>query len=194
MSPGFRLLPFILQVPCAALLAGDGVTDAPAGVAGSGGTTFEGRVVPFLATYCTGCHGGEKKTADLALDKYRDEPSVTLDREVWEKVHKMLLRHEMPPSKRPQPSEVERSAVVGWIQSTLSKIDCTGQVDPGRVTIHRLNRAEYRNTVRDLVGIDYAPAGEFPADEVGYGFDNMGDVLSISPLLVERYVDAADAI
>src|SRR5439155_23098520 len=66
--------------------------------------------------------------------------------------------------------------------------------DPGRVTMRRLNRAEYSNTIRDLVGIDFDPGDELPADDVGYGFDNIGDVLTISPLLMERYLAVAEAI
>ena len=72
--------------------------------------------------------------------------------------------------------------------------DCSGPRNPGRVTLRRLNRTEYNNTIRDLIGVDFKPAGDFPADDVGYGFDNIGDVLSLSPLLLERYLAAADTI
>ena len=81
-----------------------------------------------------------------------------------------------------------------WIEITLAKVDCTKKKDPGRATIHRLNRAEYNNTIRDLVGVDFQPAEDFPSDDVGYVFDNIGDVLSLSPVLMERYLTAAESI
>ena len=100
----------------------------------------------------------------------------------------------MPPEDRPQPSEAEFDALTGWIQAELQKGQCGGPVDPGRVTIRRLNRAEYNNTIRDLLGIDFRPADDFPSDDVGYGFDNIGDVLSMPPLLLEKYMAAAEKI
>src|SRR5207249_614593 len=101
----------------------------------------------------------------------------------------------MPPKKKMlQPTKEEREFVVAWISNSLTRLDCTSPKDPGRVTIRRLNRAEYNNTIRDLVGVDFKPADDFPADDVGYGFDNIGDVLSVSPLLLEKYLSAAEAI
>ena len=81
-----------------------------------------------------------------------------------------------------------------WIKSALKADDCGRTFDPGRVTIRRLNRAEYNNTIRDLVGIDFHPADDFPSDDVGYGFDNIGDVLSMPPILMEKYLAAAETI
>src|SRR5439155_19917586 len=80
------------------------------------------------------------------------------------------------------------------IARTFEAADRAGQADPGRVTVRRLNKTEYANTVRDLVGVDFNPAEDFPADDVGYGFDNIGDVLSLSPILMERYLSAAESI
>ena len=100
----------------------------------------------------------------------------------------------MPPDDHPQPSEQEIDALRTWVDAELSKIDCGGTVDPGRVTIRRLNRAEYDNTIRDLLGVDFHPADDFPSDDVGYGFDNIGDVLSLPPLLMEKYLAAAETI
>src|SRR5262249_1633226 len=93
-----------------------------------------------------------------------------------------------------RPSNTEVEMALRGIETTLAKFDCTGPRNVGRVTIRRLNRAEYNNTIRDLVGIDFKPAADFPSDDVGYGFDNIGDVLSLSPLLLEKYLAAADAI
>ena len=81
-----------------------------------------------------------------------------------------------------------------WIDLTVNQADCSGPLDSGHVTLRRLNRNEYRNTIRDLVGIDYVPATGFPADDVGYGFDNIGDVMSLPPLLMEKYLAAAEEI
>ena len=100
----------------------------------------------------------------------------------------------MPPKNKPQPTKEEKEFLIGWIENSLTKVDCTAPKDPGRVTIRRLNRAEYNNTIRDLCGVDFKPADDFPADDVGYGFDNIGDVLSFQPILLEKYLAAADKI
>src|SRR4051812_43484186 len=101
----------------------------------------------------------------------------------------------MPPSKRSaQPSDAERKLVRDWVAQSQAFIDFSGPRDPGRVTIRRLNRVEYNNTIRDLLGVTgFAPAADFPADDTGYGFDNNADVLTMSPLLGEKYLAAAEA-
>ncbi len=162
-------------------------------------TSFQGEIIPLLKKFCLECHGSEKAKADLSFEpyltlRYAGDGGVTRDRKVWERVLKMLEESEMPPAKKPQPSADERQKAVGWIRTELARFDCKGAVDPGHVTLRRLNRAEYNNTIRDLTGIDFHPAESFPADEVGYGFDNIGDVLSLHPLLFEKYLDAADEI
>ena len=98
----------------------------------------------------------------------------------------------MPPQGSDQPTDATRKKVVQWIE--LSGKNLCELQDPGRVTIRRLNREEYNNTVRDLIELDLHPADDFPSDDVGYGFDNIGDVLSVSPLLMEKYVTAAEKI
>src|SRR5467141_3600540 len=156
----------------------------------AGDASFQTRIKPLLSKYCLGCHG-EKKKGDLDLRVYADEASVLRDRKTFAKVIKNLQAHEMPPEKKPQPTPEERELIAAWIQSEIFKCDCD-HPDPGRVTIRRLNRAEYNNTIRDLMGIDFQPAGDFPADDSGYGFDNIGDVLSLSPVLMEKYLAAAE--
>jgi mono/diheme cytochrome c family protein len=156
--------------------------------------TFTKQVTPFLATHCTKCHSGTRARAGLALDKYKDEATAQKDRNVWERVAQVLRAHEMPPPRRPQPKADEIQAVTAWIDGVLATNICTGQKDPGRVTVRRLNRAEYNNTIRDLVGVPFQPAEDFPADDVGYGFDNIGDVLTLPPLLMEKYLAAAEQI
>ncbi len=158
---------------------------------------FQKEVVPFLAKNCLSCHSDEDRMADLSLAKYKDDLSLQKDRRVWENVISLLRKHEMPPIDEPQPNIDERTAVIESIEDILASLDCgkPGHVpNAGRVTIRRLNRTEYNNTIRDLVGIDFKPAADFPADDVGYGFDNIGDVLSFSPLLAERYLIAAESI
>src|SRR5262245_48220381 len=100
----------------------------------------------------------------------------------------------MPPDEEPQRPEHQRQAVAAWLARELARIDRVTPPDPGRVTARRLNRAEYNNTVRDLLGVDLRPADDFPQDDSGYGFDNIGDVLSLSPALMEKYLTAADRV
>jgi hypothetical protein len=154
--------------------------------------SFQKDVQPLLGRYCYGCHG-EKKKGDLDLRVYTDERSTAGARRVFEKVLKNLQAHEMPPENKPQPTPAERDLITTWVASCFFPCDCA-HPDPGRVTIRRLNRAEYNNTIRDLVGADLKPADDFPADDSGYGFDNIGDVLSLSPVLLERYLTAAGKI
>jgi hypothetical protein len=124
----------------------------------------------------------------------RDAASLEKDRDLWETVTQRLQLGEMPPPKQPQPTMEEKKAVVAWLNGELLKANCIGAPDPGRVTLRRLNRTEYANTIRDLIGVDYGVNDDFPADDVGYGFDNIGDVLSLSPLLFEKYLGAAERI
>src|SRR5262245_16995204 len=155
---------------------------------------FERDVAPLFAKYCVTCHGGKTPKGDLSLEKFKDELEEVKHPDIWEKVSQNLRAGDMPPKDKPKPSAAEMDRILKWIDTATVKVDCTKPHDPGRVTIRRLNRTEYRNTIRDLVGIDFKPAEDFPADDVGYGFDNIGDVLTLSPLLVERYLDAADQI
>jgi hypothetical protein len=99
----------------------------------------------------------------------------------------------MPPPDEARPSDDEREQLFKWIESDVFRID-PNNPDPGQVTLRRLNRVEYRNTIRDLMGVDYDTTDEFPADDSGYGFDNIGDVLTLSPLLLEKYLQAAERI
>ena len=116
------------------------------------------------------------------------------DRPVWEAVAKKIKAAEMPPKRRPRPTEDEVSKVVAWIDAAVFGLNEGKGRDPGRVTMRRLNKVEYNYTVRDLVGIDLDLADAFPADEIGYGFDNISDLLSIPPLLMEKYLTAGEKI
>ncbi len=156
--------------------------------------TFSTTVRPLLARHCIGCHNEKLRTGGLALDHYRNAGSTHLDREVWEKVLKRIRGGEMPPPGNRKPDPAQARAMARWIEGRLAWFDRTLPPDPGRVTAHRLNRAEYNNTVRDLLGVDLRPADDFPIDDSGYGFDNIGDVLSLSPVLMEKYLGAAEKV
>jgi len=176
----------------AALCAATGFDDRC--VAEEGEAFFADHLQPFLQKYCIGCHSGEEPKADFALDTYHDTAALRRDRDQWSTVVEYIEAGIMPPAAKPQPTADEVAVVSAWVNGQLARIGAGAQRDPGRVTIRRLNRAEYNNTIRDLIGIDVQPADEFPSDDVGYGFDNIGDVLSLPPLLMEKYLAAAEKI
>lgn len=153
---------------------------------------YRKEIQPLLDHYCYACHG-EKKKGDLDLRVYRHQSDADKNRTVFEKVLKQVRTQEMPPEGKIKPSERERERLIQWIESVVFKCDCK-HPDPGRVTIRRLNRTEYNNTIHDLLGVDLKPAEDFPADDIGYGFDNIGDVLTLPPVLLERYLAAAEKI
>jgi hypothetical protein len=155
--------------------------------------SFRGQVIPFVNKYCVACHGPKKAKGGVKLTEVLDEASLTREPQLWDKVVKLVRAREMPRrGRKPTPAEIE--AITGFLDARLAKLDCKLRQDPGRVTIRRLNRIEYDNTIRDLVGVRFHPAKDFPADDVGYGFDNIGDVLSLPPLLMEKYLAAAEDI
>jgi hypothetical protein len=158
------------------------------------GDRFASSVAPFVAKHCFTCHGNGKNKGEVALDQDHTEQDLLEDRDLWENVVAMVESGKMPPKKQPRPSQEEIKSALGSIEAVLASFDCTGAREPGRVTLHRLNRAEYNNTIRDLLGVDFQPAADFPDDDVGYGFDNIGDVLTISPLLLEKYLTAAEGV
>ncbi len=155
---------------------------------------FKARVAPVLTKYCAGCHGGAKPKGELDLAKFPDTASILAARPKWEALLEAVEAGDMPPKGKPRPEKDEAATVVAWLQSLLTSTDCAAINDPGRVTLRRLNRAEYNNTVKDLTDVDVRPADDFPSDDVGYGFDNIGDVLSIPPILFEKYMAAAEQI
>lgn len=157
-------------------------------------TDFSKNGALFLEQYCFSCHAGDQPAAELSLDSYVDNHSLIKDREVWDRVLDMVETTQMPPEDNEQPSVEELESFVAHIEAIFEHAARTAKPDPGRVTVRRLNRVEYKNTVRDLLGADFNPTENFPADDVGHGFDNIGDVLSMSPLLMERYLEAAEAI
>lgn len=181
---------------------------APNGAAGPGGVKtelaaaeppkpdpFETKLQPFVKSFCRDCHDGAEAQAGIDFAKWtHPDAIITGNREHWEKILAMIEIGAMPPPDADQPSKETRQEIVAYLEDKLYNLDCDLIDDPGRVTVRRLNRTEYNNTVRDLLGVKFRPADDFPSDDVGYGFDNMGDVLSLSPLLMEKYLDAAEQI
>ncbi|CAN5281292.1 hypothetical protein BH23VER1_BH23VER1_00720 [soil metagenome] len=178
-----------------ALVAGQEDAPLPPDVAAQAPLDFRQHIEPIFLEYCFDCHGDGETEGELSLD-YADSESLEAfvnDRHKWGAVWENLRTHTMPPSRKPQPTDDERELVAAWIQGQVFGIDCDNP-DPGRVTIRRLNRNEYRHTIKDLFDVDYDTDENFPADDSGFGFDNIGDALSLSPLLMEKYVSAAEDI
>ncbi len=161
--------------------------------ASSAPVDFAKDVKPLLETYCFKCHGGGKKKGGFDLEKFLPAPTAATHEKDWGAVLDNLRTGEMPPDDAKQPTLPEREKMMKWIDLAVFATD-PDHPDPGRVTIRRLNRVEYNNTIRDLVGVDFQPADDFPADDSGYGFDNIGDVLSLPPVLFDRYLTAAEKI
>lgn len=152
---------------------------------------FDAGVLPLLRKYCFSCHGGAAPTGGFALDLVTSVQQVRGDAARWRRLREHVATGHMPPPGVPQPTAAERRKITDWVGALLGARKAG---DPGRVTIRRLNRSEYNNTVRDLLYLSVAPAEDFPSDDVGYGFDNIGDVLTISPLLMEKYIAAAERL
>lgn len=165
-----------------------GAADAPA--------SYDAQIRPLLNTYCGKCHGMEKPKEGINLVRFNDLPSIYKEPKLWRTVLTQLNERAMPPENKPQPTEAERALLIQWIQHTLDNPDPSAFAkDPGRVTMRRLNRFEYNNTVRDLFDVVARPAESFPADGAGGGgFDNNADTLFIPPILLEQYLAAADVV
>lgn len=152
---------------------------------------FETRVRPLVNRYCRACHHAGNPTAGVALDGLKDAAAVGGNVDLWERVFRKLRTAEMPPPNAPKPAAEERAFVAEWIESELDRA-AAARPSPGRPGIHRLNKAEYNNVVRDLLAIDFDAGADFPADDAGYGFDNIASALSLPPLLAEKYMKAAE--
>jgi hypothetical protein len=147
-------------------------------------------VLPLLRKYCAECHTVDSSEGRWAFDRYARHTDLIADQKAWGNAQQLVTNHIMPPHGEPAPSALERQKILDWIDQAVFYVD-PQRPDPGRVTLRRLNRAEYNNSIRDVFGIETQPANQFPADDAGYGFDNIADVLSISPLHFEKYLAAA---
>jgi mono/diheme cytochrome c family protein len=157
---------------------------------------FQQNVLPVLAKSCLGCHNDKALAGKLSLEPLRDPATTATHTAIWQSVLEKVSAGAMPPPTAKPLTDAERAAVIGWIKTLpgLTAGTTTGEPMAGRVTARRLNRVEYNNTIRDLLGVAARPADEFPVDDSGYGFDNNGDVLSVSPMLMEKYMQAAEKI
>jgi len=154
--------------------------------------SYESSVVPILRQTCTQCHNETNASGGLNLKPLDRRESFTSQRGVWEAVLRKLKAGEMPPPSAPKPAGLASMATV--IERELDRLDQNVKPDPGRISARRLNRTEYRNTIRDLLGVEFQVTQEFPTDDSGEGFDNIADVLTVSPLLAEKYLSAAERI
>ena len=146
----------------------------------------------FLDRYCTACHNERLRTAGLLLDA-ADVRHVGAGAETWEKVVRKLRSGAMPPPGRRRPEPAALDAFATWLETELDR-EAAARPNPGRVADHRLNRFEYGNAVRDLLALEIDPEELLPADESDHGFDNIAEVLSMSPALLGRYLFAARRI
>lgn len=162
--------------------------------------TFEKVVQPFFANNCYECHNEDRHTAGLNLEALNTLAAFSKDPVVMKRILDRLQAGQMPPAQQPRPKPEDVSAVTDWLTKQTSPALTEKKAMPladlavAHVTVRRLNRVEYNNTVRDLLGVDLRLSDEFPQDDSGYGFDNIGDVLSLSPVLMEKYLAAAEKI
>lgn len=148
----------------------------------------------MLDDFCSRCHNDTDRIADLSFEDLRNRDVLRGDHaEEWEKILRRTSLNEMPPRNKPQPDPAARAAFVQWLQGSLDGY-AAAHPDPGRATLRRLNRVEYANAVRDLLGLQVDFSRELPQDNSGYGFDNIADVLSVSPTLMDRYVAVAGKV
>jgi hypothetical protein len=178
MGWGPRAVTLILSV-CAVLPA----ADLP---------TFEKTVAPVLTKSCSPCHNESLASGGMNIAQFTQVASLTKSRDGWDIILRKIRAGEMPPKGIPRPAQMD--SVIQYLQDEFEKADRSLKPDPGRVTARRLNRAEYSNTIRDLLGVEFHAEQNFPTDDLGNGFDNIGDVLTISPVLMDRYLAAAGRI
>ncbi|MEX1042208.1 MAG: DUF1592 domain-containing protein [Pirellulaceae bacterium] len=156
---------------------------------------YEQRVLPLLERHCVDCHGASKPEQGLRLagDGSNEIMAALRDIKSLDLIAERLRSQTMPPPDVEHPlSKAERETLLGWIDGQIDRSLGTDR-NPGRVDIRRLTKVDYRNTIRDLLGIDFDTTG-FPSDDVAHGFDNLAEVISLPPLLMERYADAAEEL
>src|SRR5260370_7007010 len=166
--------------------------DSATATKSSGG--FEKTVQPVLAKTCAPCHNERITSGGLNLGPYSAPGSIAQHRDDWQKILQKIRTGEMPPKGVPRPSSAQVEALVKFVQSEFERADRNVKPDPSRVTAPRLHRNEYSNTIRHLLAVEFRAEKDFPTDGSGNGFDNIGDVLTISPVLMEKYISAAERI
>jgi mono/diheme cytochrome c family protein len=189
------ILACAIVVSAGCILAADAPhSQAAAKPAVSDTAGFDANVKPILKNICSACHNASLSSGGVNLVPYLDPATLANDRTSWERIMQKVESGEMPPKGIPRPTPAKVSAMVDYLRGEFDKADAAAKPDPGRVTAKRLNRNEFRNTIRDLLAVEFRAEKELPTDDSGYGFDNIGDVLSVSPILMERYLNAAETI
>jgi mono/diheme cytochrome c family protein len=153
--------------------------------------TFKQTIRPLLVKHCVRCHGEKKQEAELRLDRLGPDLIAEKTADVWHELMNRVNLGEMPPKGQPRLAQAELIGLSEWTTGELQRVKTASQQLNGQVVMRRLNRSEYTNTIRNLVGINYEASKEFPADPSAYGFDNIGSALSVSPLQMEKYLRAA---
>ena len=176
----------------AAVLASQGPPPRPVPTSSSPASIASTDPKTVIDTYCVTCHSQRAKTGGLVLEG-TDLANVQSHPEIWEKVVRKLRAGMMPPPGLPAPGRDSRAALVEWVETTLDRV-ALQTPNPGRPLVHRLNRAEYANAIRDLLDLNVDAAALLPSDDASAGFDNIADVLGVSPLLLESYLSAAGRI
>lgn len=148
---------------------------------------------PFVKKHCLKCHDEKERAGDVVLLDLTDFKTTPERRALWRRVSRQVATKQMPPDDEAQPDAKEREAFVAWAKRALAETPVP-PMDPGRVTVRRLNRAEWGYTIEDLLHVDPKAEEELPADDTGYGFDRIGDVLSLPPLLLEKYLAASEEV
>jgi hypothetical protein len=152
-----------------------------------------GDLSEILEVYCYDCHGEGDDKGGVKLDGYGSPEALFADHGLWDNILKRLRSDTMPPQGKFRPTPEETAAIAAWVKAEVFDIDPRNP-DPGHVVVRRVNRTEYRNTIRDLTGIEFNTFEEFPPDDTSYGFDNVGSTLTVSPLHMEKYIRAAQDI
>ena len=161
---------------------------------GQSAAAFEKTAGTFFAQHCLACHNANAKAGGLNLESFGHTSAIPRNRDAWDSILRKIRNGEMPPPGSPKPDTTQVRAITERIAVELERADRLAAANPGRVTARRLNRAEYNNTIRDLLGVDSHPADDFPQDDSGYGFDNNGDALSLSPSQMDRYLASAEKV
>lgn len=146
----------------------------------------------FLQKHCTECHGAEEPAGKLRLDDLAADFASPAAAEKWSKVYSKLVRRQMPPPKQTQPAAAERQAVLDWLSPKVREAGAARRLAHGRVELRRLNRVEYQNTIRDLLGVQANVAELLPEDGSAFGFDKVSSALTLSPVQIDKYLEAAD--
>ena len=156
---------------------------------------FQKDIVPFLHKHCYDCHDAEQEKGHLNLEAFKDDTRFFRDQRVWREVINQVTSGEMPPAKKKvRPTAAEIEGLQTAIHKLLANAIAKAKPDPGEITMRRLNRLEFNNTIRDLCFVEGNFSADFPADDTGYGFDNIGDVLTFSPVHLERFLAVGEQI